>query len=249
MEKITIPTAFNIDLEFESADFLQRVLAWFIDIAIIAAYLIIVYRIVDYYEGDEYYGNNLPLLYNISAWKSIVFVPALMYHLVCELVMNGQTPGKKICRIKVISETGGRPSLYQFLLRWLTRFVDFTFTVTLGAAISYLTNKKNQRLGDMAAGTLVIKTRLLSSLSETIFTELADTYQAKYDRVLQLSDRDMNTIKTILNGYYTGKAGATSLVDRTADTIRAALEIHQWEENVQFLENVLKDYNHLSSKQ
>lgn len=249
MEKITIPTAFNIDLEFESADFLQRTLAWLIDIAIISAYLIVVYNILDYYEGNEYYGNDLPLLYNISAWETIVFVPALVYHLVCELMMNGQTPGKKICRIKVISETGGRPSLYQFLLRWLTRFVDFTFTMTLGAAISYLTNKKNQRLGDMAAGTMVIKTKLLSSLTETIFTELSDTYQARYNRVLELSDRDMNTIKTILNGYYSGKAGSSSLIDRTADAIRSALEIKEWEENVQFLENILKDYNHLAGKQ
>lgn len=249
MEKITIPTAFNIDLEFESADFLQRVLAWFIDTAIIIAYLIVAYCILDYNEGDEYYGNNLPLIYNISAWKNIILIPSLLYHPVCELVMNGQTPGKKICHIKVISETGGRPSLYQFLLRWIARFIDFTFTATLGAAISYLTSKKNQRLGDMAAGTLVIKTRLLSSLNETIFTELAETYQPKYNLVLQLSDRDMNTIKTILNGYYTGKPGSTSLVDRSADTIRAALEIHQWEDNVQFLENVLKDYNHLSGKQ
>ena len=248
MQKITVPTAFNIDLEFQTADFLQRFLAWLIDFIIIVAYFIVCFQLLARYEltqGREATGEAF--LYNFSALKMILFTPTLLYHLVCELTLNGQSPGKKIFHLRVISETGGRPALYQFLLRWLVRSVDFGFSSGIAATISYMASKKNQRLGDLAAGTMVIRTKMESSLEQTVFFEVADTYQATYANALLLTDRDMNTIKSMLDRYQAGKA-SSELISRTADTIRSALNIQSFGDNIEFLETLLKDYNHLSDK-
>ncbi len=51
----------------------------------------------------------------------------------------------------------------------------------------------------MAAGTLVIKTKMETDINDTVFIELADTYKPKFKEVMRLSDSDMNIIKGILN--------------------------------------------------
>ena len=112
--------------------------------------------------------------------------------------MNGQSIGKKIIGIKVIGENGGRPALHQYLIRWLTRPFDFFFFGLVGL-LTVVLSKKNQRLGDMAAGTLVIKTKIETDINDTVFFELNDEYKPRYQQVMRLSDRDMNTIKGVLN--------------------------------------------------
>lgn len=249
MEKITIPTAFNIDLEFEAAGLLQRIAAWLLDLLIISIYIYTAYEVLEYYEGDEYFGNNLPLMYNIQSWETIIFAPAMLYHLVCEVWMNGQTVGKKVLGIRVVSENGGRPSLYQYLVRWLTRFTDFTCTLTFGAAYGYLISSRCQRPGDVAAGTLVIKSSLKGNLADTTFTELHEAYVPKYTQALQVSDADMNTIRKVLKAYHTHQPGSSAQADRVADLVKEALNITEWKASISFLEGILQDYNSLSHLQ
>ena len=245
MDKIKIPTSFNIELEFELADVLRRFFGWFIDFAIQIAYLMIVSQLLETYLASNKNANsNLPFMYNLTSVELLLYMPVLLYHLMSELLMNGQSIGKKIAGERVISESGSRPSLYQFLLRWLLRPFDVFFFL-LPALISMLVSKKTQRLGDLAAGTLVIKTRVSSSISNTVFFELEESYQPRYTNVLKLSDRDMNIIKTILDT--SRKQSNYSLAERTSDKIRTALNITEYQHPVEFLETILKDYNYLSS--
>ncbi len=185
----------------------------------------------------------MPFLYNMSSVELLLYVPVLLYHLLNELLMNGQSIGKKIMGIRVISESGNRPSVYQFLLRWFLRPFDVFFFL-MPALICMLASKKTQRLGDLAAGTLVIKTRVSSSISNTVFFELDESYQPRYTNVLRLSDRDMNIIKTILDT--SRRQSNYSLAERTSTKIRAALNISEHQDPVEFLETILKDYNYLS---
>ena len=245
MDKIKIPTSFNIELEFELADVMRRFLDWFIDFVIQIAYLMIVSELVETYLASNKKGDNgAPFMYNLSSVELLLYVPILLYHLMSELLMNGQSIGKKIAGTRVISESGSRPSVSQFLLRWLIRPFDVFFFL-MPALVSMLVSKKTQRLGDLAAGTLVIKTRVKSSISNTVFFELEDSYQPRYANVLKLSDRDMNIIKTILDT--SRKQSNYSLAERTSDKIRTALNITEYQHPVEFLETILKDYNYLSS--
>lgn len=195
MEKIKIPTSFNIELDFETPEFHKRLFAWLIDLAILLAYYIIIINVLQsFFAMHKSSDNDLPFLYNMNAVYLLFFLPLLLYHLFFEVVMNGQSIGKKLIGIKVIGEDGGRPALHQYLIRWLTRPFDFFFFGLVGL-LTVVLSKKNQRLGDMAAGTLVIKTKLETNIDDTVFFELDDEYKPRFKEVMRLSDRDMNTIK------------------------------------------------------
>jgi len=86
MTAIKIPTAFNIDLEFEAADISQRFVAWLIDLGIRIAWLILVWIIA----ASSFSGTTG----NIFAFWAIA-LPLSLYFLVFEVLMRGQTPGKK----------------------------------------------------------------------------------------------------------------------------------------------------------
>lgn len=243
MEKITVQTSLNIELEFETAPFHKRFFAYIIDWIILIAYYLVVSSIISSYNGLYADDTHKSFLYNISFLQLIVFTPLLVYHIVCEALMNGQSLGKKMLGVKVISDTGGRASIHQLLLRWLLRVVDFG----LPGLISYLATKKNQRLGDLAAGTMVIDTRLSADLNDTVFFELTEDYKPKYTNVLRLSDRDMNLVKGVLDAAV--KQNNKALLFRTTAKIREVLNIQEYEDDVVFLENILKDYNYLSTRQ
>jgi uncharacterized RDD family membrane protein YckC len=247
MEKIKILTSFNIELDFETPEFHKRLFAWLIDGAILLAYSIISFSLlqritVNHKPAD----NSLPFLYNMSAVQLLLFVPLLTYHLLCEVLMNGQSIGKKLIGIKVIGENGGRPALHQYLIRWLTRPFDFSFFGLTGL-LTVVLSKKNQRLGDMAAGTLVIKTKIDTDIDDTVFLELQDDYKPRFPAVMRLSDRDMNTIKGVLSNskrYHNMDVAA-----RLSEKIRTVLDIKEHLEPLEFLEILLKDYNYYSNRE
>ncbi len=244
MDKITIPTSFNIELAFETPEFHRRLLAWIVDLLLLVCYVLISSRLLDSLYLSQ--PGSRTRDYNFYFTGTLVFAPVLVYHLVCELVLNGQSVGKKLLHLKVISETGGRPALHQFLLRWLLRTADFGLSLGLAGLLSSLLSAKGQRLGDMAAGTIVIKTSQAHNLDETVFFALDQHYQVQYPAVMRLSDRDMNVIKTILDNCR--KTNNAALASRTAGKIRTVLFINGQDNDVAFLETMLKDYNYLSAQ-
>ncbi len=246
MEKIKIATSFNIELEFETPEIHKRLFAWLIDLSIIIAYYFIVMNLIERVSLlHKHVDNNMPFIYNLSAVYLLFFVPILIYHLVSEIIMNGQSIGKKLMGLKVIAETGDRPVLHQYLIRWLLRPFDFYFFGLVGL-LTVVNTKKNQRLGDIAAGTLVIKTKMLTDINDMVFWELNDTYKPKFKEIMRLSDRDMNIIKGVLNN--SRKYNDFKVAARTSDKIKKALGITEYQEPVEFLETILKDYNYYSNQ-
>lgn len=246
MEKIKIPTSFNIELDFETPEFHKRLFAWMIDITILAAYYFIIMNVLhSISSAHKSEGEDMPFLYNMNALYLLFFLPMLLYHLFFEVVMNGQSIGKKLIGIKVIGEDGGRPALHQYLIRWLTRPFDFFFFGLIGL-LTVVLSKKNQRLGDMAAGTLVIKTTIETDIDDTVFFELEQEYQPRFPQVMRLSDRDMNTIKGVLSN--TKRYNNFDVAARLSDKIRSVLNITEYVEPMEFLEILLKDYNYYSNK-
>jgi uncharacterized RDD family membrane protein YckC len=246
MEKIKIPTSFNIDLEFETPEFHKRLFAWLIDFFIMVTYYIILMNVLQEISASHKTSDNdLPFMYNLSAVYLLLFAPILIYHLFFEVVMNGQSIGKKVMSIRVISDKGGRPALHQYLIRWLLRPFDFFFFGLVGL-LTVLNTKKNQRLGDLAAGTIIIKTKIQANIDDMVFLELNDDYKPKFKEVMRLSDRDMNTIKGVLNNCRRYKT--FDIAARMSEKIRGVLNISDNQEPVEFLETLLKDYNYFSNQ-
>lgn len=263
MSKINIPTSFNIDLEFESSMFHVRMFAWIIDFALQVFYLIIAGNIINRVLPVGFDSG-----YDFWAIQLLVMLPVFTYHLFCETLWNGQSVGKRLLGLRVVNDNGGKASLGQYMIRWLLRASDLTLPLIVLAMmfgqLGYLkalwitvlmfiadliliaTSKQGKRLGDLAAGTMLISIKNKGNLEDTIFMEVEQNYTPLFPQVMRLSDRDINTVKGILD---TGrKAGNYQMVENASMRIKNVLNIDNTMPAYDFLDTLLKDYNYLSVK-
>ena len=261
MAIIQISTAFNIDLEFEIAAFHKRLFAYLIDFFILIVFLFSMKWVL-------YAGFSLDMKDNMGLDILIISLPMFLYSLTTELWMNGQTVGKKLMAIRVISLDGGEPTLGQFILRWITKFFEWPFlfgyvffsiaalfgyiiiTGMLGIAvvITITVTKNSQRLGDLAAGTVIVNTRSAMSIADTVFMNISEqNYKVLFPEVMRLSDSDINTIKTVL--IQTKKRNNLDMSYRVEAKVKEVLGIKSDLYPPDFLEKLLEDYNYLATKE
>ncbi len=258
MSVIQIATPFNIDIEFEIAEFHKRLLAYFIDFFLIIIYLfsMLYFLYGGLRLGEESGGFTL----------IVIILPTLFYTMLSELLFGGQTAGKKILNIKVVSLDGGEPVLGQFLLRWFLRFYEWGFVVfflfwvngfigivllVVGGVTSIITmliSPKGQRLGDMVAGTVVVNTKSMLTVDDTIFKNISqDNYKVSFPEVMRLSDRDINTVKSVI--HQSQKSNNYDMCNRVAYKVQDVLKVSTEMYAIDFLEKILEDYNYLATRE
>jgi uncharacterized RDD family membrane protein YckC len=270
MSVIKVPTSFNIDVEFEIPEFYRRLIALLIDIIILFFYNKIAEQILVAATGsmDRWDVNTG---HNIWGLSLLLLLPIFLYHIVCEITMNGQSTGKKIMGLRVVNENGGRASISQFLIRWFLRDIWFLLLFFVGLISIYtdsktegiilvtavfgyfitdivlvVSSKKSQRVGDMLARTILIRTNPKANIEETVFQEVSDNYTPSFPQIMQLSDKDINAIKSILEA--SRKKGDFHMAAAATEKIKAHLKITSDMPPFDFLEILLKDYNYLSVK-
>src|ERR1700747_2522173 len=113
MQTINITTSQNIDIDYEIAGLCERIVARLIDYGIFILLFILAAIILGASETVRESPMPVFVLYIIYG------VLYGFYDLVCEIFMNGQSIGKKVMKIRVISLDGSRPTISQFLLRWV----------------------------------------------------------------------------------------------------------------------------------
>jgi uncharacterized RDD family membrane protein YckC len=96
-------------------------------------------------------------------WMIFLFLIEWFYPVLFEVFWHGQTPGKRAMGISVIHDDLTPVSFGTSLVRNLLRTVDFLPFLYLTGVVTMLSNQRFQRLGDLAAGTLVISVRESSS--------------------------------------------------------------------------------------
>ena len=257
MPEIQISTPFNIDIEFEIAAFHKRLLAYLVDFVLLVLYMLSMLYLLygGFRVGEGSYGFVMIVL----------VIPMLFYTMMSESWLNGQTLGKKIFKIKVVSLDGGEPTLGQYLLRWFMRFYEWAFIIFflfwgngiwgilllmiggISSIIIIAISPKSQRLGDIVAGTVVVEKHSKLTVHDTIFMHVNETdYKVQFPEVMRLSDRDINAIKSILETAR--KKGDDNMAYAASDKIKSHLKIESNMPPFQFLDLLLKDYNYLSTK-
>ena len=235
MEIITVHTTQNIDIDYEIGGIGERMLAYGIDIGIFAALSIIIGVIsANYFSGQV-----------TAAIFIIISLMLVFYDLVCETFFNGQSFGKRVMKIRVISLDGTRPKFSQYLLRWLFRLIDFSITTYLAGIVSIIVTDKGQRIGDIIAGTIIVRTVPRTSMDKIIYKNVDDSYQPVFLQVNQLKEDDIALIHEVIENYV--KNGNSVPVYKTAERIREVLAISLPSNmnSMQFLQTVLKDYSHI----
>jgi uncharacterized RDD family membrane protein YckC len=257
MASVAVNTSLNVNIDFELAGIDKRIIAWLVDFVIRILYIYIAVNVFTI----SFHDQVIQML-----WMLALLLPVMFYYLLFELLMNGQSPGKKIFNIKVVSLNGYKPTYIQYLNRWIFRLIDTGFITifffglldswiygtifllaNLGSIVYLINNKREQRIGDVISNTVVIRLNSKVRIADTIFTEIEETnYQAKYPNVIKLSDRDISIIKNALkNAERTNRYDTLwNIVDKLQPVINAPAG----DDPYYFLTVLIKDYNYLTTR-
>ncbi|MCE9666652.1 RDD family protein [Myxococcus stipitatus] len=160
----TVLTPEYVEFRFTLAGLYSRFLAWLLDALIVATLtggvLFFLSVVMVAFPGA---GTALGIV--------VYFLVDWGYAITLETAWSGQTVGKRVLGLRVIQESGVRIGFYHAALRNLARVVDRLPLLYLVGGVSALVSGSQQRLGDMLAGTIVVRERRLkvpSALGATV---------------------------------------------------------------------------------
>lgn len=258
MKSIEFVSAQNVKIEYEYATVVQRCTAALIDTGMLAVYVAIFLTIISNSSLDQYLLVELLLLK----------LPWIFYHPILEYLTHGQTLGKYALGIRVVTYSGERPGLREIFTRWIFKghfmWIGFSFAGFLGGAPDLIfvgiihicmgiiglmyasVSEKSQRMGDVMAGTVIIKDKssVRYSLKDVLSIKNQDNYTPEYPGVVRFTDEDMLLIKNSIQRVrkYPNpetKKFAVELADESARLIGLS---ETPKKRLKFLQTLLQDY-------
>jgi len=202
-------------------------------------------------DGNGWLTNMLYALYILFN-----FVIIWGYYIVFELLWNGQTPGKRVAKTRVVQMNGNPVGFINVAIRNLVRIIDFMPSLYAVGLITMFVNRHARRLGDFAAGTMVIHAQSEISLkslnvlsidqipaasSQHDKQELTPAQAAlvmRYPKIRSLSLSDYELIREMLRRHDDGTASSQKL-RRLSALIATKLEVDDPSDNWSTARNFL----------
>jgi len=243
MAQSSIITGQYVEITQTPASVGDRMLGALIDVAILMIYSTVA-TIVLLYVGDSLTIYDVGLIIALV----LIYFPVILYNPLCEIFARGQSVGKMVMKTRVVTTDGNAPTVGSCLLRWLLYPIDTYFTGCLGI-LFIVFGKHRQRLGDLVAGTMVIKTTSgqYDFFSVNDFNYVQQGYVPTYPEAADLSSRQIDVITRTLY---------TSDISRRSElTYKLAVQVQQYlgvrvPANIYadvFLKIVLNDFYYYSS--
>ena len=229
MNSIDITTSHNIVVSVELAKVSQRVLAAVLDFAFMGIY-----------------ATFVSLVFGSEFAMYLLILPVIsFYHLAFEIFNKGQSPGKMVVKLRVVSLTGQDPRIMDLIMRWMFRTLDVSLSVGLLAISFIISTPRRQRVGDLLANTVVVKTNNEDHIDLTTIKSIGSEDRAiQYPQLTQYNDSDMLLVKQALKRYRTNKSPANrNLLIQLADKIAADQKVKiDKGGRIKFLQDVLEEY-------
>lgn len=244
MQQVAIHTPQNVEIGFPTAELGKRIAAKLIDYVVVyLLYLII--------EGihESMYGTSI---WEYDYWEAmatfiLLFIPVYTYSFWMESILRGQSLGKLIMKLQVMRMDGQPYSWENALIRWMFFLVDWLPSFGITGFIAVSTSEKAQRLGDLAANTVVVSRKKEIGIDQTILLELSSNYQPVYAQVIRLSDNDMRIIKDSLENAIKNKDYET--IRKLRNKIESVMQtVDKSVNDVTFIQTVMKDFNFYTNK-
>ncbi|AFY46487.1 putative membrane protein/domain protein [Nostoc sp. PCC 7524] len=187
--RVKYHTPESVELEFTLAGIGNRAWALLIDYLALAAilvifliaWIIIAGQLSDFWQ--QVFGSTVGL-WLIAITFIVSFVIYAGYFVFFETLWQGQTPGKRAANIRVVRDDGRPIGLQQATLRALLRpFDEFLF---IGACL-IIFSRQEKRLGDLAAGTIVIQAEIPTTSANFIISEQAKSFYEELSQITDLS--------------------------------------------------------------
>jgi len=160
-DQLNIDTPELVDIQLPLAGIGSRFIALLVDMLIwFAGFIVLAIVLAIFLPGIEAF-SKISEQWAVAAAIFMLFLLFWGYFTLFEAFWNGRTPGKRVARIRVIQRSGRAISLFESMARNLVRYVDMQpFPMYAVGVIAIFTTRQHQRLGDLAAGTLVVRDRV-----------------------------------------------------------------------------------------
>ena len=241
MKYIPITTTQNVVIECQPATIFERGVAQFLDTFLIV--LLCVFIDFELYTRDlqRYLPMGIGVLFFLLN-LGVMFG----YHILSEYMWNGQSPGKRLLGLRVIRLDGQRTGLFESVIRAILLLVDFFFTSgTLGGLV-IATSRLRQRLGDMAAGTVVVKAHPSAPVHLKEIEEITsrEEMEFRYPQVVKFTEQDMLLVKEMYKRTQTnGNAAHQHLLHALARQLAEQLGLEEVPADARsFVRQVIREY-------
>jgi uncharacterized RDD family membrane protein YckC len=187
---LEIRTAENVGVGYDIAGLGSRILAFLLDLVVVSLILLVMELFLIALLPDGGAGAGL-----ISV--GVAFFSITGYFVIAEATSAGRTPGKRALSLRVVRGDGGAPGAPEAVVRTLVRYVDLLFGIGL---FFMFFDVRYRRLGDFAAGTVVVRERRAQALPPPPTALLLRTPDAgpAIDGLDALGAREAGALRTFL---------------------------------------------------
>ena len=240
MKEFQIETAQNIAIEQNAASIVDRMLGYIIDSAIIYIYIILAYLLLIKLDLDPRDSWAIYLLCSL---------PAFLYYVLLETFWDGQTVGKSLVKTRVVKLDGSKAGFGNYFVRWILRLVDVVFTSGGLATLTILLKGNGQRVGDLLAGTTVVKIKKITATNvrnKIIMETVDENYVPKLPEAAQLTDHEIRLIKDALSVFRDGAKEKPLLL--IEEKLKEKYNRQSDMPTVKFMYTLLRDHTYYMTK-
>ncbi|MBL8914421.1 MAG: RDD family protein [Archangium sp.] len=233
-DALQVATPERVSVELPIAGLGSRAMAYLVDVLLLGAVALVVYFAISFFV-PEALNTVLGLGRSTLAIGVALLGGGLwIYWTVFEVAWNGQSPGKRLVRIRVVKSDGSPTTFFSSAVRNLLRLVDFLPTCYPVGVITMLIDKKHRRLGDLLAGTILVRDEKVSldayarleaataSAVEVNVLEIAVKFLQRYDSLEP--DARLRIGKKLATRLGLTTLSETASAEDVRNAIRAKLE-------------------------
>jgi len=225
MNTIEIATAHNIIFRYELASTVQRILAFAVD-----TFILLFISIIFSFGFAKL--PDIGTIFNVLIWT--------LYHLLFEIFNQGQSPGKMLVKLRVVTLKGGTPTPYDYMLRWVFRMFDLTISGGTIAVLFISSSKRNQRIGDIVAQTTVVSLQRDLSVDLASLNKYDHQEEILYPGIVRYNDNDMLYLKLSINRYVNyPNVHNERILKKLTDNFVKELNLNGDNYNLEFLKRLL----------
>lgn len=211
--QLTLATPERVSLSLPLAGVGPRSIAYLIDVALLASVWTVAYF------GYSFLGPSLiEVAQGMSTLMKVLavlgaFATQWLFWTAAEVAWAGQTPGKRLLRIRVVRDDGSPVGFFESAVRNLCRVIDFLPALYGVGLLAMLFDGKHRRLGDLLAGTLLVREEKidLSKYAEQVVSALPVSNSVS---IQQLSTEEMELLLAFLARANTLEAEARARLGR-----------------------------------
>ncbi|MFZ5446182.1 MAG: RDD family protein [Myxococcota bacterium] len=188
---LQLATPERVAVDLPIAGLGSRAMAYLVDVALLGAVALVAYFVGTFFIDPVQVALDMSGLVR-SVTAIAVFAGLWVYWTAMEVAWHGQTPGKRLVRIRVVRLDGSPVTVFSSAVRNLLRVVDFMPACYPVGLVTMLIDRRHRRLGDLLAGTVLVRDEQVDlSRYEQVATtavavnelELATSWLARFDEL------------------------------------------------------------------